>query len=230
MGRWSRQIAIYTYRVCYPPAGSFSYFARRRQWRDPRHTGGPPYRQRRLAKDVHTLWSLGRFHDIRVETVERPEGTDVIFVATPEPQYALHEIKVKPNPFGIQLSVPPELSADQCQRPRPGDYRRAPTATTAATGKPKSTGSSCRPRAAAMTWCSRSRPAHPKVRAQWRHVAAPAENIPASAIDNYAARLTSHYIATGYYDATVTVTHEIRDKEAMVNFECQAATSTVPST
>jgi hypothetical protein len=40
----------------------------------------------------------------------------------------------------------------------------------------------------------------------------------ASAIENYAARLQAHYIALGYYDATVRTSEEIQGKEAHVNF------------
>ena len=72
---------------------------------------GRPYDSAAVAKDVRTLWKLGRFQDIRVETIERPEGADIIFHATPEPQYALHEIKLKPNPYGIQLTVAPDSRA-----------------------------------------------------------------------------------------------------------------------
>ena len=69
---------------------------------------GRPFDSAAIAKDVRTLWNLGRFQDIRVETIERPEGADIIFHATPEPQYALHEVKLKPNHYGIQLTVPPD--------------------------------------------------------------------------------------------------------------------------
>ena len=65
---------------------------------------------------------------------------------------------------------------------------------------------------------------NPKVRAHGDTSLHPPKVFAASAIDTYAARLTSHYIATGYYDATVTVTQEIRDKEAHVNFAVNRGT------
>ena len=42
---------------------------------------------------------------------------------------------------------------------------------------------------------------------------------PPAALDNHAARLTSRYIAQGYYDAKVTVTQEVQEKEAKVHFD-----------
>ena len=40
---------------------------------------GRPYDSAAVAKDVRTLWNSGRFQDIRVETIERPESADIIF-------------------------------------------------------------------------------------------------------------------------------------------------------
>jgi hypothetical protein len=179
---------------------------------------GHPFDSATISKDVRTLWSLGRFHDIRVEAVDRPEGTDVTFVATPEPQYALHEIRLTPNPFGIQLSVPQDsmLTDDNAR-----DLAHTAERQLLERGYWK----------AKVGWqflpTSHSRydlvlsvtpGTSPKVRAHGDTSLHPPKVFSASAIDTYAARLTSHYIATGYYDATVTVTQEIRNKEAHVNF------------
>ena len=49
---------------------------------------GQPFDSAAIAKDVRTLWNLGRFQDIRVETIERPDGADIVFHGTPEPQFA----------------------------------------------------------------------------------------------------------------------------------------------
>jgi hypothetical protein len=67
---------------------------------------GAPYDADAIARDVRYLWSLGRFEDIRVETVEREEGIDVRFVVVIEPRYSLHEIRIEPNTFGVELSLP----------------------------------------------------------------------------------------------------------------------------
>ena len=69
---------------------------------------GHPFDSATISQDVKTLWGLGRFSDIRVETIDRPEGMDVVFHATPEPQYSVHEVQLRPNPFGINLVVPPD--------------------------------------------------------------------------------------------------------------------------
>ena len=185
---------------------------------------GHPFDSAAISKDVHTLWGLGRFHDIRVETVERPEGTDVTFVATPEPRYPLHEIRVSPNPFGIQLSVPPD---SQLTNDNARDLATTAQRQLLERGYYK----------AKVNWqflpTSRSRydlvisvtpGTNPKVRAHGDTSLHPPKVFAASAIDTYAARLTSHYIASGYYDATVTVTQEIRDKEAHVNFAVNRGT------
>jgi hypothetical protein len=40
---------------------------------------GAPYDASVIARDVRTLWSIGRFGDVRAETVEREDGADVVF-------------------------------------------------------------------------------------------------------------------------------------------------------
>ena len=67
---------------------------------------GAPYDADAVAKDVRYLWSLGRFEDIRVETVEDENGIDVSFRVTIEPRYSLHEIRIMPNTFGVEMSLP----------------------------------------------------------------------------------------------------------------------------
>ena len=67
---------------------------------------GALYNPDAIGRDVRYLWSLGRFEDIRVETVEREEGIDVRFVVVIEPRYSLHEIRIEPNTFGVELSLP----------------------------------------------------------------------------------------------------------------------------
>jgi hypothetical protein len=51
---------------------------------------GQPYDADAIDKDVHKLWSTGRFGDIRVEKEDQPDGTDVVFnvveAARPKPQ------------------------------------------------------------------------------------------------------------------------------------------------
>ena len=68
---------------------------------------GAPYDAAAVAKDVRTLWSIGRFRDVKVETVEDEDGADVVFRVTTEPQYPLREILLRPHSFGLQIGLPP---------------------------------------------------------------------------------------------------------------------------
>ena len=67
---------------------------------------GAPYDADAIGRDVRYLWSLGRFEDIRVETAEDDGGIDVRFRVTIEPRYSLHEIRILPNTFGLEMSLP----------------------------------------------------------------------------------------------------------------------------
>jgi hypothetical protein len=67
---------------------------------------GAPYDADAVGSDVRYLWSLGRFEDIRVETAEDKDGIDVRFLLTVEPRYSLHEIRIQPNTFGVEMSLP----------------------------------------------------------------------------------------------------------------------------
>ena len=67
---------------------------------------GQTYDAASIAKDVRTLWDLGRFSDVRVETEQDDDGVDVAFHVTPEPRYDLHEVRFEPHSFGIQLALP----------------------------------------------------------------------------------------------------------------------------
>jgi outer membrane protein assembly factor BamA len=67
---------------------------------------GQPYDVAKIAKDVHYLWSLGRFDDIRVEASRDPDGTAIVFRATTAEWMMLHEIRIEPSTSGIQLKAP----------------------------------------------------------------------------------------------------------------------------
>jgi outer membrane protein assembly factor BamA len=59
-----------------------------------------------IQSDVHGLWSTGRFDDIRVETRPQDEGTLVVFNVVEMPQYVLHQLRVEPSTYGLQMSLP----------------------------------------------------------------------------------------------------------------------------
>lgn len=66
---------------------------------------GDDYDARAVANDLRYLWSLGRFEDIRVETAAHPDGVAVVFRVTPAPHLRLHEIRIEPHSFGLEVKV-----------------------------------------------------------------------------------------------------------------------------
>jgi len=59
-----------------------------------------------IQGDVHRLWSTGRFDDIRVETTPQDDGTSVVFNVVEMPQYLLHQLRVEPSTYGLQMALP----------------------------------------------------------------------------------------------------------------------------
>src|SRR5579864_4720065 len=58
---------------------------------------GQPYNADAIDRDVHQLWSTGRFGDIRVETEQQPDGTDVIFDVVEAPRPEVHKALEDPH-------------------------------------------------------------------------------------------------------------------------------------
>jgi len=180
---------------------------------------GRPFDAAAVTQDVRALWNSGRFHDIRVETIERPEGVDVVFHAVPEPQYSIREVRLQPNPFGLQPSLPPEA---MLTRARAQDLARTARQQLVERGYAN----------AKVDW-RLSPAAHGRydlvlsatpgeslrLRATGDTSLHPPKTYTAAAVDDYAARLTAHYIALGYYDAQVAVTREFHAKEVLARFE-----------
>ena len=67
---------------------------------------GQPYDTATIEKDLHQLWSTGRFEDIRVETKDEDDGTAVVFDVVETKPLELHELKIEPSTFGLQLTLP----------------------------------------------------------------------------------------------------------------------------
>jgi len=180
---------------------------------------GRAYDAATIDKDVRTLWSLGRFHDIRVETIQSEEGADVVFRVTPEPQYPLRDIRLKPNTFGIQMSMPPETVLTQARAQelavaaqRQLNDRGYAKAKVAWNFSPAGAGRydlhlTVTPGEALRLKATGDTSLHPRPKVY-----------STAAIEAYSARLQSHYIALGYYDARATATEEILGKDAWVNF------------
>jgi len=79
---------------------------------------GQPYDAEIIAKDLRYLWSLGRFDDIRVEASERDDGLAVIFRVTVSPHALLHEIRIVPNTYGLDIKVPQATPMDSLRASR----------------------------------------------------------------------------------------------------------------
>jgi outer membrane protein insertion porin family len=62
---------------------------------------GQPYDASSIRRDMRTLWSTGRFDDIRVETTESAGGIGVMFHVTEATQWKLHEIRIEPSTHGL---------------------------------------------------------------------------------------------------------------------------------
>jgi hypothetical protein len=76
---------------------------------------GQPYNADAIRRDVHQLWSTGRFGDIHVETGQQPDGTDVIFDVVEAPRHELHKtppedqhLRVKSVSFVGNPGIDPE--------------------------------------------------------------------------------------------------------------------------
>src|ERR1039458_7883237 len=64
---------------------------------------GQAYDAGAVEKDVRYLWGLGQFEDIRVEASDDADGTAVVFHATPSQRPRLHEIRIEPSTFGLEV-------------------------------------------------------------------------------------------------------------------------------
>jgi hypothetical protein len=182
---------------------------------------GAPFDASAVARDVRTLWSIGRFSDVRVEAIEDEAGADVVFHVTLEPQYPLREIRLRPRAFDVQLAMPAgtlvnqssanQLGAMALEQLRQRGYARAKVTASleqAPRGKVDVAldivpGEALRLKA----WGDASLRA-PRWYSQ-------------QAVEAHAARLRSRWIADGYFDARVTVSTELFHKRALVGFRVE---------
>jgi outer membrane protein assembly factor BamA len=67
---------------------------------------GQLYDNSTIQSDVRRLWATGRFDDIRVETAAQDEGTAVVFEVAETPQFELHQLRLEPSTFGLQMTLP----------------------------------------------------------------------------------------------------------------------------
>lgn len=66
---------------------------------------GRTYDAAAVTRDVRYLWGLGRFDDVRVQMSERGSAADVRFAVRPKQVLKLHEIRIEPHSFGVQLKL-----------------------------------------------------------------------------------------------------------------------------
>jgi hypothetical protein len=71
---------------------------------------GQPYDARTIEKDVHYLWSLGRFDDV---WVEEPEPGTLLFRVKRKQRHVLREVRLEPHSFGLEIKLPPGTPIDR---------------------------------------------------------------------------------------------------------------------
>jgi len=74
---------------------------------------GQDYDSTAIDKDLKTLWATGRFSDIRVQKEEQAEGVGVVFQVTETKTHPLHEMRIEPSTFGVQMKIPEGTPMDR---------------------------------------------------------------------------------------------------------------------
>jgi hypothetical protein len=150
---------------------------------------GQQYNADTIDRDVHRLWSTGRFGDIRVRTAQQRDGTDVIFDVVEAPRPDLHKTPPMETPHSHVKTV--NFIGDSGIDPV--ELRRALRALKA-------------------------RRIIPRVPGLWTGWRMPPE-YSREAVDSDLGRLRSLYLSQGYFDSTVRVDGaELSEKYAVVTF------------
>jgi outer membrane protein insertion porin family len=156
---------------------------------------GQPFNADAIDKDVHQLWSTGRFGDIRVETGQQPDGTNVIFNVVEAPRPEVHK-------------TVPELH----KAPPDDQHLRVKTVNFA--GDPGIDPAQLRRALRAL----KARRIIPRVSGLWPGWRLLPDYSP-EAVESDLGRLRSLYFSKGYFDASVRVDNtELHDKQADVTF------------
>ena len=69
--------------------------------------------QRRIARDVHRLWSTGWFEDIRVELSEEADPVQLVFRLTEKPSFYLRRIVFEPARLQYPVRIEPGAALDK---------------------------------------------------------------------------------------------------------------------
>jgi outer membrane protein insertion porin family len=67
---------------------------------------GRPFSIQSIDEDMRSIWSLGRFDDIRVETAEQDGGTAVLFHVVASPALRLHDVRIEPSSYALTIKPP----------------------------------------------------------------------------------------------------------------------------
>jgi hypothetical protein len=67
---------------------------------------GQPFNARVIEQDVRRLWNMGRFEDIRVETMPHEDGAAVVFHLVESRQFLIRKVLIEPSNLGLRLSIP----------------------------------------------------------------------------------------------------------------------------
>jgi Surface antigen variable number repeat len=179
---------------------------------------GQPYDAATVERDVRTLYSMGRFRDVRVETVEGDEGPDIIFHVTAEPQYPLHEVRIRPHTFGLQISLPAGTVVSQ---PRANELAQLAQKQLVERGYARAkVTASLEPVPGGKTDVMLDVvPGEAlRLKATGDPTVKPPKWYSTAAVESHAARLRSIWVAKGYFDARITTSEELGAKHAMVDF------------
>ncbi len=195
---------------------------------------GQPLNTDKINEDVRQLWNTGRFEDIRVETVQREEGTAVMFNVVPSPSVRLHDVRIEPPSYAIHVK-PPEgtmlnraraqaLAAEaRSQLEQHGymdprvDYEFVPYAKDVA--DLKLTVHAADPvRVREVRIDSEARPQLHALRGRRMFFWKLAPSYSEQAVASDRGRILSSYLAKGYFDARVTSETKFHADGATVNF------------
>jgi hypothetical protein len=67
---------------------------------------GQPYTARVIEKDVHDLWKIGLFEDVRVETTTEGDRTAVVFHVSPSADLRLRDVRIEPSSYSLRITIP----------------------------------------------------------------------------------------------------------------------------
>jgi len=74
---------------------------------------GQPFNAGVIDRDVRRLWNMGRFEDIRVESMPYEDGTAVIFHLVEARQFLVRKVLIERSNWGLRLVIPEGMAIDR---------------------------------------------------------------------------------------------------------------------